>query len=227
MNITTENTTIEIKPTLDFALLPTELDAIRFSITSMVSWNVTKAALAAVRELPLEVEDPTIDTFNDFMAELDAAAASTDFFSKTGQAPRASNKERLEAWLGFADINKLQLDTINNLKFLMSSTENNRYSNEEIEQLAKATTVAEGTVFRANETEVKENQEALRKQSIDTINLLSTCNLTFETEAIETELKETILNACRSSRKGIGKRRGSFADKMADLTIIKTIEDRF
>lgn len=212
----------------NFYLEDSEKEAITFSLSSMVSWSVTKAALACVRETPdISSTDGGIDVYNDFFSALDAAVANTDFFSKTGQAPRASNKERLKAWLGFAEMNGLELDTVNNLKFLMESTESNRYSNEQIEQLAGATGVDQATVWKTNEAEVKENQEKLRKHAIEAIELIANTSPNYEISDIEEELRELIVNACKSSRKGIGKRRGSFSDKMSDLSIIKTIEDRF
>ena len=210
-------------------LTSTQKSVIEFSLNGKLAGKIASTALQAVRaeRMTAKAEDeiPTIDDFNDFMADLEAASESTRFMSDAGLEKEVLTAEdKLRTWIGFAETNSLSPNVQNVLKYMLTNMQNDLYSPEEIEQISKRTRVDAKVVRATNIKEVQAKMAQFKEDAISALQLINIIEPNYEVAHMKEDIANLLHSACGSSRKAIGKRMGSFTDKVVDLDLIDEIE---
>jgi hypothetical protein len=155
----------------------TQKSTIEFALNGKVAGKIASTALQVVRINRManpskNTKVPTIDDFNDLMAEIESRTEGKRFMSDAGIEQNVDAHTKLSTWIGFAEANELSPNIHGVLKYMLGNMQNDLYSETEIEQISKRTKVPAKTVEAQNVKEVRAKMAQFKEDAISALQII-------------------------------------------------------
>ena len=216
-----------------FVSIESVMDSVGFSLCGKINGRIISASMRAVAAADrVEKHVGHIDGYNDAIAELDALASTTEFFSNAGRESTISvPSEILAKWLAVREelsnhFNVASQPLIENFKFILERAAGaNDMSEDQLEQLSKLSGVAAAGVKAARAKKQQSDFGRTKERVLKAIQLIADTGPDHDVEAIRAEISDLILDSIKSGKKMAVKTANNTDEALASLILLNAIED--